>query len=133
VLIAIGVAYGVFQFRSTPYTLVTYFVFWTIFLALYNSATLFFLSGRLMKAHALNGSSSYTFSRDGFDYHSAVSTSSTSWAAVKKLAETRRSYLIVYPNGSFLIIQKPGVPADKVGRLRDLFERSLPGRVKLRG
>jgi YcxB-like protein len=132
VLVAIGTGYGIFRFYSSPFALIAYFVFWAIFLALYYTLTLSILSSRLMKAHAVNGSTSYAFSREGYEYRSAVSTSSTSWAAVKNVAETRRNYLIVYPNGSFLIIPKACVPADTVADLRALFERSLPGRVKLR-
>jgi hypothetical protein len=91
-VIAFGAAYAAYQFRSTPSGLIEFLVVWAILMALYQSLSLSIVSSRLMKAHALNGSS-YAFSREGYEYRSA-----TSWGAVKKLAETRRSYLIVYPN-----------------------------------
>jgi hypothetical protein len=132
VILGIGAAWGIFRFHESPYALIGYFVIVGIGLAISSSVILTWSASRMMAVHAANGVSTYTFSSDGYEYSNAVSASSAEWAALKKIVETRRSYLLVYPNSGVLIIPKACVPADEMARLRGLFERGLPGRVKLR-
>lgn len=130
--IVIGAGWGIFRFHDRPFGLALFFVITAIGLAIYYTLSLSVIAARMMKTHAANGASSYTFSSDGYEYLSDVSTSTTLWAAVRKVVETRRSYLLFKSNSSFVIIPKACVPTDKVAQLRRLFERVLPGRVKLR-
>ncbi len=130
--IVIAVAWGIFRFHSSPLGLITFFVITGVGLAIYYALSLSVIAARMMKSHAANGASSYTFSSDGYEYRSDVSESSTLWSGVRRVVETRRSYLLFKTNSSFVIIPKACVPADKAAALRGLFERSLPGRVKLR-
>jgi hypothetical protein len=130
--IVVGAAWGIFRFHNSPIGLIAFFVITAIGLAIYYTISLAVIAARMMNAHAANGASSYTFSADGYEYRSEASTSSTSWAALKKIVETRRNYLLFKSNSSFVIIPKACVPADRTAQLRGLFERGLPGRVKLR-
>jgi hypothetical protein len=130
--IVIGAAWGIFRFHNSPIGLITFFVITGIGLAIYYTISLAVIAARMMNAHAANGASSYTFSTDGYEYRSDASTSSTSWAALKKIVETRRNYLLFKSNSSFIIIPKACVPGDKLAHLRGFFERGLPGRAKLR-
>jgi len=94
--------------------------------------SLFVVASRMQKAHLLNGETTYTFTSDGFDYRSDQSTSSTTWTAVSKAVETRRSYLLIYANSCFLIIPKACVPASKMQHFRSLLQTSLADRIILR-
>jgi hypothetical protein len=130
--IVIAVVWGIFRFHNSPVGLVTFFVITAVGLAIYYALSLSVIAARMMKAHAANGASSYTFSSNGYEYRSDVSESSTLWSGVRKVVETRRSYLLFVAGSRFVIIPKACVPADKAAQLRGLFERSLPRRVKLR-
>ena len=89
------------------------------------------IASRMQEAHKKTGATSYTFSRDGFDYQSSVSQSHTSWSAVDRAAETRRSFLLIYANTCFLIIPKRCVPEERLPELRNLMRTSLGSRARL--
>ena len=130
--IVIAVAWGIFRFHDSPLGLILFFVITGVGLAAYYTLSLSVIAARMMKTHAANGASSYTFTAAGYEYRSDVSDSSTAWDEVKKIVETRRSYLLFKSGSRFIIIPKACVPPDKAALLRGLFERSLPGRVRLR-
>lgn len=132
-ILGVGAGWGIFRYHEYPLQMLVFFAIAGIGVAVSSSVVLGWSASRMMARYAANGVSTYTFSSDGFEYTNDVSSSSGAWAALKSIVETRRSYLLVYPNSGVLIIPKSCVPADKVGQLRELFERSLPGRVKLRG
>jgi YcxB-like protein len=131
-ILGVGAAWGIFRYHEYPLQLLVFFAIVGIGVGVSSSVVLAWSASRMLAAHAANGVSTYTFSAEGYEYRNDVSSSSGSWSALKSIVETGRSYLLVYPNSSVLIIPKSCVPADKVEQLRELLVRALPGRVKLR-
>jgi hypothetical protein len=92
---------------------------------------LFNIAGRMLKAHKKNGITSYSFTKQGFECHSEASTSQSLWSVLSRVSETRRSFLLEYPNGYFLILPKHCVPAEQLVALRELLRNSLGARARL--
>lgn len=130
--IVLGAAWGIFRFHDSPFALIAFFAVTGVLMAIFFPISSAIVAARMMKAHAANGASSYAFSAAGYEYRSDVSESSTGWDTVKKVVETRRSYLLFKSSSRFVIIPKACVPPAKAEPLRGLLERSLPGRVRLR-
>jgi hypothetical protein len=122
---------GLYWFHDSIYVLGVFAVLEVVGLTIYYQVSLTLLASRMQKAHAASGEASYTFTASGFDYRSEVQSLTTSWQAINKATETKRSYLLIYANTSFLIIPKACVPAGKVAQLRSLFQQKLAGRVRL--
>jgi hypothetical protein len=95
-------------------------------------AALLGIAAKMYRAHLRNGATTYTFSPAGFDCNSERSTSSTQWSALQQAVETRRSFLLVYPNTCFLIVPKSCIPAGEIEYLRSLLQSNLAGKTSLR-
>ncbi len=91
------------------------------------------IAAKMYKAHLLNGETTYIFTPTGFDYRSGRATSSNTWAAVDKLVETRRSFLLIYANTMFVLVPFACVPANDMQYLRRLFGDHLGARAKMAG
>jgi hypothetical protein len=91
------------------------------------------VSSRMKNANDRHGSVSYTFTEDGFLYRSSVSHSETAWAAIDRAAETRRSFLLMYATGAFLIIPKRCFPDGTIPQFRALLRERLGPQAALKG
>lgn len=89
------------------------------------------IASRMQKAHLKNGPTSYTFDDEGFQYQSSLSQSRTSWTAVNRAMETRRSFLLVYANTCFLIIPKRCLPAGASEPFRAMLRNSLGAKARV--
>ena len=90
-------------------------------------------AARVHKAISMYGSSVYTFTPAGFDAVSEHVRTSSTWAVVRKVVETKLSFLVfARGNVSVLVIPKRCVPADKAEQLRALFKLYVRGPVSLR-
>lgn len=101
-----------------------YVAIWAVVLVIGYFVSLRRVASRMQNAHVRNGATSYTFNANGFEYRSDVGHSETSWHAVNRAAETRRSFLLVYANTCFLVIPKRCVASDDLATLREMLGKS---------
>ena len=108
-----------------------YVLVWALLIGIVYFAGLALAASRMQKAHRGNGATSYTFSAAGFEHRSSVGHSQSSWAAVDRAVETRRSFLLVYANACFLMIPKHCIPESDLATLRRMLVENLGKKTTL--